>query len=93
MHVFDAKNDPINLSSRVVKRVMWAENVPASILNKIFDGTNKACYALRGALDSSKKSLGNNGINFKVFLCVNPDGKAITVKDVLEKKQLAKYLK
>ena len=77
-----------------MKRVKWVENVPASILNKEFDGANKACCALRGALDSSKKSLGNNGINFKVFLCcVNPDGKAITVKDVLEKKQLSKYIK
>jgi len=93
LHVFDAKNDPTNLSSRVVKRVKWVENVPSSILGKEYDGANKACCALRGALDSSKKSLGNNGINFKVFLCVNAEGKAVMVKEVLDKKQLSKYLK
>ena len=93
LHVFDAKNDPANLSSRVVKRVKWVENVPSSIIGKEYDGANKACCALRGALDSSKKSLGNNGINFKVFLCVNAEGKAVMVKEVLDKKQLAKYLK
>jgi hypothetical protein len=81
------------LSSRLVKRVKWAENVPTSILGKEYDSANKACCALRTALDSSKESLGNNGINFKVFLCVNTEGKAVTVKEVLEKKQLGKYLK
>ena len=93
LHVFDAKNDPIQLSSRLVKRVKWAENVPTSILGKEYDSANKACCALRTALDSSKESLGNNGINFKVFLCVNTEGKAVTVKEVLEKKQLGKCLK
>ena len=93
LHVFDAKNDPVNLSSRAVKRVMWAANVPSSILGKEYDGANKACCALRDALDPSKKSLGNNGINFKVFMCLNSEGKAVTVKEVLDKKQLGKYLK
>ena len=92
LHVFDAKNDPIQLSSRLVKRVKWAENVPTSIFGKEYDGANKACCALRGALDSTKKSLGNNGINFKVFLCVNAEGKALTIKHVLDKNELGKYL-
>lgn len=93
LHVFDAKNDPVNLSSRAVKRVKWAANVPSSILGKEYDGANRACCALRDALDPSKKSLGNNGINFKVFMCLNSEGKAVTVKEVLDKKQLGKYLK
>jgi hypothetical protein len=94
MHVFDAKNDLATLSSRVVKRVKWvSDNVPNSIIGKEFGGANRACCALRAALDPSKQALGNNGINFKVFLCVGADGKAVTIKEVLDKKQLAKYLK
>ena len=93
LHIYDADQDPDSLSSKKVKRCAFVDNAPASLLGVEHKGPNAAVCALRGAVDPSKKSLGNNGINFKVFLCVNPDGKAITVKDVLEKKQLAKYLK
>ena len=42
---------------------------------------------------SSVLRLPRHRINKNVFLCVNPDGKAITLKDAITKKELHKYIK
>ena len=63
LEVFDAQNDTSSLSSKLVKKCKWTADAPASILDKMFAGPNKACVALRDALDPSKKAMGAAGIS------------------------------
>ena len=61
--IYDAANDINELSSKRVKRCVWAsENVPSSVVGKEFS-PNQALINLRNAVDPSKKSMGSNGIN------------------------------
>ena len=93
LHVLDARNDLQSLSSRAVTQCVWAANVPAALLGTTHAGANRACCALRNALDPSKAAQGNNGVNMKVYLCLNAEGKAVTLKSVLDKGTLARYLR
>ena len=61
--IYDAANDINELSSKRVKRCVWAsDNVPSSVVGKKFS-PNQALINLRNAVDPSKKSMGSNGIN------------------------------
>jgi len=92
LHVMDASKDLHGLSSRAVTHCVWVANVPPALLGTVHAGANRACCALRNALDPSKAAQGNNGVNMKVYLCMNPSGKAVTLKSVLDEGTLASYL-
>lgn len=92
LHVLDASKDLHGLSSRAVTHCVWVANVPPALLGTVHAGANRACCALRNALDPSKAAQGNNGVNMKVYLCMNPSGKAVTLKSVLDEGTLASYL-
>ena len=92
LHVMDASKDLRGLSSRAVTQCVWVANVPQALLGTVHAGANRACCALRNTLDPSKAAQGNNGVNMKVYLCLNASGKAITLKSVLDKGTLASYL-
>ena len=49
--------------------------------------------ALRAAIDPSKKSLGNNGINKNVALCVNAEGTAELLKGLIAAGKLREHLR
>ena len=70
LEVYDAENDPLELSSRLVKRCAWVAHAPASLLGKELAGPNVACCELRNALDPSSKSKRMNGINKNVVPAV-----------------------
>ena len=93
MHIYDADQDPDFLSSKKVKRCAFVDNAPASLLGVEHKGPNAAVCALRGAVDPSKKSLGNNGINKNVALCVNAEGPAQLLKKVIAAKALHTHLR
>ena len=54
---------------------------------------NQSLCELRSALDPSKKNLGCNGINAKVSLCVNEDGKPRLIKGFIVKNKLHTLIK
>ena len=92
MEIYDAHNDCIELSSKKVKRCVWAsDNVPVALKGKEFT-PNQALIHLRNALDASKKSLGSNGINMKVNLCTNETGPVQTLKRIIDRKELRKFI-
>jgi hypothetical protein len=92
LEIYDAKNDPNELSSKKVKKCVWvSDNVPASVKG-IWYTPNQALISLRNALDPSKREIGSNGINAKVNLCTNADGPPQTVKRMAQTKQLHKFL-
>ena len=93
LHIYDAVNDPDSLSSKKVKRCAFVENVPASLVGVELKGPNAAVCALRAAIDPSKKSLGNNGINKNVALCVNAEGPVQLLKKLIEQKKLRGHLR
>ena len=77
----DTHNDPIELSSRKVKRAMWvSDNVPEHIRGT--EGSlNGLLCSLRDALNPSNPNFGKRaGINFKVNVCMNADGPPILLK-------------
>ena len=67
-------------------------HAPASLLGKELAGPNVACCELRNALDPSSKSKGMNGINKNVALCVNAEGKPITLKAAIASSSLDSYM-
>ena len=90
--IYDAANDINELSSKRVKRCVWAsENVPSSVVGKEFS-PNQALINLRNAIDPSKKSMGSNGINMKVSLCTNEEGRPQTLKAIIERGELHKFI-
>ena len=90
--IYDAANDTNELSSKRVKRCVWAsENVPSSVVGKEFS-PNQALINLRNAIDPSKKSMGSNGINMKVSLCTNEEGRPQTLKAIIERGDLHKFI-
>ena len=92
LEIHDASNDTTDLSSKKVKRCIWtSDNVPASVKGKVFT-PNQALIHLRDALDASKKSMGSNGINMKVNLCSNELGPAQTLKRIIDRKELHKFI-
>ena len=90
LHVYDAINDTNDLSSRVVKRCAWVRHAPASLLGKMFT-PNQAVCALRDALNPGAVK-GNSGVNMKVALCVNEQGRPQLLKTVMAEKKLASYI-
>jgi hypothetical protein len=92
MHVLDAAADPDALSSKKVKRCVFVEHAPASLLGIELKGPNAAVCALRAAIDPSKKALGNNGINKNVALCVNAEGPPKLLKGLIASKTLRTHL-
>ena len=76
-----------------MKRCAFVENAPASLLGKELAGPNAAMCALRDAIDPSKKSVGKNGINKNVALCVNAEGKAELLKGLIEAGKLREHLR
>ena len=92
LEIFDAANDSTELSSKKVKKCVWAsDNVPACLKGKEFT-PNQALIHLRNALDGSKKSLGSNGINMKVHLTTVEEGAAQTLKSIISRGELHKYI-
>ena len=91
--MLDAAADPDALSSKKVKRCAFVENAPASLLGKELKGPNAAVCALRAAIDPSKASLGNNGINKNVALCVNAEGTPKLLKGLITAKTLREHLR
>jgi hypothetical protein len=91
MHLYDAKEDPNQLSSLKVKKCAWVDNVPDALKGVMYT-PNKALCALRGALDPTKASLGNAGINKNVSLAVNQEGKPILIKGLIQNKTLHTHL-
>jgi hypothetical protein len=62
LHVYDAKNDPNELSSRKVSNCQWVDHVPDA-LKCVRYTPNKALCALRNKLVDSKSNMKNAGIN------------------------------
>lgn len=92
LEIFDAANDSTELSSKKVKKCVWtSDNVPACLKGKEFT-PNQALIHLRNALDGSKKSLGSNGINMKVHLTTVEEGAAQTLKSIISRGELHKYI-
>ena len=90
LHIYDAINDTDDLSSRVVKRCAWVRHAPASLLGKMFT-PNQAVCALRDALNPGAVK-GNSGVNMKVALCINEQGRPQLLKTVIADKKLASYI-
>jgi len=67
--VYDARNDPAELSSRKVKRCAWIRNAPPSLLDAE-QTPNKAVCALRDALNPGAVQ-GSSGVNARMALCTN----------------------
>ena len=67
--IYDAHNDPAELSSRRVKRCAWIQNAPPSLLDAEMT-PNKAVCALRDALNPGVVQ-GSSGVNSRMALCTN----------------------
>ena len=92
LEILDATNDTSTLSSKKVKRCVWtSENVPLSIRGKEFT-PNQALVNLYNALDPSRKVMVSIGVQTQLYLCTNAEGTAHTLKRVIDRNELHKYI-
>ena len=90
--VYDARNDPVELSSHKVKRCAWVRDAPASLIG--VEGTpNKAVCALRDAMRPSAVQ-GKCGVNARMALCTNeaPGESAARLKGAIASGALARLI-
>jgi hypothetical protein len=90
--VYDAHNDPAELSSRKVKRCAWIRNAPPSLLDAE-QTPNKAVCALRDALNPGAVQ-GSSGVNARMALCTNeaPDQSPARLKTAIASGALASLI-
>jgi len=91
--ILDATKDPIELSSKKVKRCVFVDNAPPLITGIILGSPSQACCALRDALGIGT-TRGSSGVNSRVWLCANKDPtqppKTLTLlKHAIQQKTLA----
>ena len=90
--VYDACNDPVELSSRKVKRCAWIRNAPPSLIDAEWT-PNKAVCALRDVLRPGAVQ-GCSGVNARMALCTNeaPDQSPARLKDAIASGALASLI-
>jgi len=88
LSINDALEDPEQLSSRKVKRCQWTANVLLCLVGKVCTLNGAAC-ALRNAVAVKKGAVsGSSGVNAKLALAVDPDGKKC-LKTAINNQELA----
>lgn len=85
LHVLDASKDLDKLGSKKVVRNVFVANVPPALLGKEMS-QNAACIEMNSVVSGARYNVNKNE-----YLCVNADGPAILLKEVIRKGTVRDY--